>query len=258
VIHDGSPFILSIETATRAGSFAILKGARVLSRRAGNPDGSHSSDLLHYVREMLYETGLSLDQIDLFAVSAGPGSFTGLRIGLATVKSFAATLSRPCVGVQTLHAIAFAAGMSERTLALLPAGRGEVFAQMLAVNQKGDVIELEEPAHLAPQVLLKRVKKFPVLLLAGDGVQLMTDALLSDLLGGFTESDSLELTENENEVGLESRGKHSWLISQHSLPLAESIGALASSRFLKGEAVTPDLLRAIYVRPSDAELKGTC
>ena len=92
-------------------------------------------------------------RIELFAVTTGPGSFTGLRSGLATIKAFAATLNRPVVGVPTLHAVAFACGTAGRVLASLPAGRGEVFAQLLSTESGNVLKELSEPFHLSPQAL---------------------------------------------------------------------------------------------------------
>src|SRR5215213_11524682 len=123
-----APLILSVETATLSGSVALLRGEQVLAALAGDSGVSHSNTLLNDIDKLLHEAQIDLPQVDLFAVATGPGSFTGLRIGIATVKALAATLDRPCAGVPTLQAIALAAGESRRSVALLPAGRGEVFA----------------------------------------------------------------------------------------------------------------------------------
>src|SRR5690242_12795990 len=124
------PLILSLETATLAGSIAVSRASSVLAHRVGRPEVSHSNTLLSDINDILSRLDLSIRDIDLFAVASGPGSFTGLRIGLATVKAFAATLHRECVGIPTLEAIAHSAGVAHAVVALLPAGRGEVFVQM--------------------------------------------------------------------------------------------------------------------------------
>ncbi|MGH9903089.1 MAG: tRNA (adenosine(37)-N6)-threonylcarbamoyltransferase complex dimerization subunit type 1 TsaB, partial [Pyrinomonadaceae bacterium] len=121
--------ILSVDTATPIRSIAVARGARTLAvvRGEGN---THSASALGEIDAALRAARAELSEVDLFAVASGPGSFTGLRAGLATVMAFATTLARPAVGVPTLHAVAHAAGAGERVLALIPAGRGEVFAQL--------------------------------------------------------------------------------------------------------------------------------
>src|SRR6266542_6274924 len=107
-VSERGPFILGIETATIGGSVSIAQGHKVLATKLGDPEISHSNNLLSDIKEILEQTNLQLAQISLFAGTSGPGSFTGLRIGLATVKGLAAMLHRPCVGISPLQAIAHA------------------------------------------------------------------------------------------------------------------------------------------------------
>src|SRR5215212_8632457 len=137
--------ILSVETATLSGSVALARGENILAGFAGDSGVSHSNTLLNDIDKLLNEAHVDLPEIDLFAVANGPGSFTGLRIGIATIKGLAATLGGPCAGVPTLQAVALAAGESRRSVALLPAGRGEVFAQLFSVMKDGFVTALDEP-----------------------------------------------------------------------------------------------------------------
>src|SRR5215204_5825275 len=116
---DLGPLILSVETASLSGSVAVSRGEHILAAYAGDSGVSHSNTLLHDIDKLLHEVQIDLAEIDLFAVATGPGSFTGLRIGIATVKGLAATLDRPCSGIPTLHAVALAAGASHRSVALL-------------------------------------------------------------------------------------------------------------------------------------------
>src|ERR1051326_6657944 len=91
------PLILAIETATRAGGVALARGEEVLVSITGDAAVSHSTNLIEMIDGVLRDAGVTLAQVDLFAVAQGPGSFTGLRIGLATVKAFAAHLHREVV-----------------------------------------------------------------------------------------------------------------------------------------------------------------
>jgi tRNA threonylcarbamoyladenosine biosynthesis protein TsaB len=249
VLPNKTPLILSIETATRAGSIAISRGERLLSVLGGDSSISQSTRLLQQVREALDEAGVTLEEVDIFAASVGPGSFTGLRIGLATVKSFAATLGRLCVGVPTLYAVAHAAGESKRTLALLPAGRGEVFAQMLLVERSGNVHPLDAPIHITPWKLLEKVKSEANLLWAGEGAHLQKETIGAQALieGILFRDDSLNV---HNEPAVNGQ----WSLARSQEVLATDIGKLALLKFHADEAVPPESLQAIYVRPSDAEL----
>src|SRR6185436_3238007 len=140
------PLILSVETATMAGSVALSRGDEIVGVVSGDPRVSHSNTLLGDVDKLLTDTRVELSEIDLFAAATGPGSFTGLRIGLATIKALSATLARPTAGIPTLEAVALSGGTSKASVALLPAGRGEVFAQLFSVSGSAVVEALEEAA----------------------------------------------------------------------------------------------------------------
>lgn len=249
------PLILSIETATRTGSVALQRGAHLIATRKGDGHTSHSTILLRDIGELLREAEIGLREIDLFAVAAGPGSFTGLRIGLATVKSFAQTLVRPCLGVPTLHGVAHAAGVSKQTAALLPAGRGEVFAQLLSVNEDGTVEALDKAVHMAPGRLLEMMKHIESLKWAGEGALLHREAIRD-----FARHQSINFREEGEEGGAsQSDDEKVWTLAPPpSSILASDVAMLALQRFEAGETSRPEDLRAIYVRPSDAELKEQC
>lgn len=248
-----APLILSIETATRAGSVAVTRGSALLASQSGDAAVSHSSHLLHYVENVLEKSGVTLREIDIFAAAIGPGSFTGLRIGLATVKSFAATLERSCVGVPSLHAVAHTAGESAHTLALLPAGRGEVFAQLLSVDSGGDVHPLDAPAHLTPRKLLEKVRAMRYLKWAGEGARIHAEAIRAQALA----EGIMFLDESQNGQSARS-GEQQWSIAASTPVLAADVAALAQLRVRARDIVPPQQLRAIYVRPSDAELNEKC
>lgn len=239
----GSPLILSLDTATFGGSVCLMRDGRMLASIIGDGEISHSSTLLRDIDRVLKTSGVATREITLFAAAAGPGSFTGLRIGLATVKALAATLDQPCVGVPTLHAVARAAGPSPATVALLPAGRGELFAQLLSVSPEGVVTEHDAPAHLPPIAIIEKYRTLTNLKWAGAGAHIQRDFLRAQAERGGIDFEA---------DGAEANG---WTIADREENLAKEIAALAQQRVQAGDADSAESLRAIYVRPSDPELR---
>jgi tRNA threonylcarbamoyladenosine biosynthesis protein TsaB len=243
--------ILSIETATRAGSISVSRGRVLLSARTGDATRSHSTDLLDLIREALAEAGRRIQDIDLFAVALGPGSFTGLRIGVATAKSLASTLERKVIGVPTLHAVALSAGACETVVALLPAGRGELFAQSFRADEPHRVTPLEEPTHIAPATLLEKFRGVRQVLWAGEGAHAQREKIAA-----FAAQEGIAFTEEGMEDKRGSIG--GWALAALPVNLAAYVSLLALEKDELGEASAPEDIHAIYVRPSDAELKEKC
>ncbi|MBQ4644487.1 MAG: tRNA (adenosine(37)-N6)-threonylcarbamoyltransferase complex dimerization subunit type 1 TsaB [Clostridia bacterium] len=98
--------ILSIDSSSVTASVAITENGKILSEKFINNGLTHSQTLMPMVEEAINESGVDLKNIDLFAITNGPGSFTGVRIGIACVKGMADALSKKCVAVSTLEAIA--------------------------------------------------------------------------------------------------------------------------------------------------------
>ena len=235
------PLILAIETATRAGSVVLTRGAEILSFASGDASASHSTDLIETVAGILKSARVNLSEVDLFAAAVGPGSFTGLRIGLATIKSFAVCTGRSCAGVSTLAAIAHAAGSSEHTVSLLPAGRGELFAQLFSVSD-GQVRELDTAAHLSPRAILEKYGEARKLMWAGEGAKLHTE--------------TLRVWAKAHNIWFDvaNPDRTAWSLAPPTDQLAISIAALALNAYRNGNIVSPNELRAVYVRASDAEI----
>ena len=234
-VQRSEQLILAIETATRAGSVAVARGEHILSSRAGDASISHSSNLIEMIDEVLTEARAKLSDVDFFAAATGPGSFTGLRIGLATIKAFAAMTRQPAVGVSTLATIACAARIEGQIVSLLPAGRGEVFAQMFAASNR-EVVALDAAAHLSPAETLKRYDNESNVTWAGEGVEKLAEYLRS----------------TKNESGAQSVQETA--AANGSVPLARFVAALALKDYREGKSVTADELQAVYVRASDAEI----
>lgn len=241
---------LGVETATERRSVVVLRGAQVLALCERELRDGGGAAVLADIDRALSEASVRVADVELFAAASGPGSFTGLRAGLATVKALAATLGKPAVGVPTLHALARAARPARELCALLPAGRGEVFAQMLRVTGEGEVEELSAPEHLQPSKLLERMTAGG-LKFAGGGARKFEELLRERAAGlglGFV------LLKEAHEEACEGV----WALAPEIESLAAEVGALAQAKYAAGESGKADELEALYVRPSDAELKEQC
>lgn len=237
-----SSVLLSVETATPGGSLAISSGSGILASSHGNSQLSHSNTILRDIDRLLSMANLRINDVGLFAVTIGPGSFTGLRIGIATVKGLAATLNRRCIGIPTLHAIAHAAGPSSATLALLPAGRGEVFAQLLEVSENEIIIELDSAAHIPPRSLFDRYGSIENLCCAGPGAHAYCETLRA-----LAKQRGTEIVDS-------NRKDKGWRLAPVTPNLAIHVAALAWAKAERADEQTPNALTALYVRPSDAEI----
>ncbi|HVS81723.1 MAG TPA: tRNA (adenosine(37)-N6)-threonylcarbamoyltransferase complex dimerization subunit type 1 TsaB [Pyrinomonadaceae bacterium] len=238
------PLILAVETGTRAGSVGLARGGEVLSAVLGDASSSHSTDLIDNIERVLRKGNAKLFDVDLFAVTVGPGSFTGLRIGLATVKAFAVCVQRPCAAVSTLAAVAHAAGDSETTVSILPAGRGEVYAQAFSV--RGEIVQaLDGASHIKPSELVERYGKVRTIRLAGEGAHQHIETFRQCAV-----EHRLEFGEGES-AGAHQAG---WSLAPQPEYLANSVAALALSDYRDGKATDARELRANYVRASDAEI----
>ena len=99
--------ILAVDTATEVCSVAVLEDKNVILEKTLNSVNTHSVALMPLLKEVLSECDLNLNDIDLFACDSGPGSFTGIRIGLSTIKAFCDVTNKPCVGVTSLEGFAY-------------------------------------------------------------------------------------------------------------------------------------------------------
>jgi len=173
------PFILAIESATSTPSVALLAGSEVLSLRAAAPNAVAAEVILPAVEAVMAEARVTLSDLTLFALAIGPGSFTGLRVGLATVKGLAFGSECPVAPVPTLAALCFEAGSAQAPVAaLLDARRGEVYAAAYGPGREGTGEDELVPEGLYTPHALSEL--LPVgCRCSGDGAQLHAPALLA-------------------------------------------------------------------------------
>jgi tRNA threonylcarbamoyladenosine biosynthesis protein TsaB len=258
--HAEDLLVLAIDTASDARSVCVARGGRVLASATEGLIESGSAALLREIDEVLASAGVALREIGLFAVACGPGSFTGLRAGLATVKAFAKITGRPAVGVPTLHAVALSARARGRTVAAIPAGRGEVFAQLLSVGDARIEAELSEPAHVKPNTLVERAAGWGGRLTwAGGGAHAHRELIREGAArAGYEFVEARRASSGpatDSTAGANDPSAGTWMLATKPDNYAAEIVRLGLISTWEGWTVDGEGLRALYVRPSDAELK---
>lgn len=165
--------ILAFESSARAASVALVEDGRLISQYSQCSGLTHSRTLLPMAEDMLKNAELSLDKIDLFAVAHGPGSFTGIRIGVSTVKGLAWAADKPCVGVSTLEAMAWH-GLAAGGLVcpVMDARRAQVYNALFKI-ENGRPVRLCEDRPIALSQLAEELRDLnaPAFLI-GDGAEL--------------------------------------------------------------------------------------
>lgn len=224
--------ILAADTSTPSGSVALLDGATLMAEWTLHSAMTHNRRLLQSVDILLAQVGWEIEQIDGFAVTVGPGSFTGIRIGLTTMKTMAWALGKPYVGISTLDALAAPlCHASIPVCALVDARKGEVYSALYQADGGGGMTRLVPPAAVSPERLAEQIER-PTLV-CGDG-WLSYRSLLEDRLGPLAIPAPAPC---------------------HAVR-AGFVAELARARLLAGGSQDPMESIPLYVRPSEAELKS--
>ena len=218
--------ILGIETSTMTGSVALMDEERLIAEYTLNLKGTHTSRLMPTIDRVLKDASFTIKDLDGIAVSSGPGSFTGLRIGIATAKGLAQGLDIPVVGIPTLDGLAFQIfNCKDLVSPILDARRGEVYC---ALYKNGKGLTKYMACELGE--LLKKVKskaksqKLKVVFL-GDGVEIYGDLIKRRLAR-----------------------KAVFAPKTRRLPSAASIAELGLKKLKRGKKSELLTLKPIYVR----------
>jgi tRNA threonylcarbamoyladenosine biosynthesis protein TsaB len=216
--------ILAADTSGKQGSIALAHGLNngkcEVIEVVPLTGGTFSAQLVPQVAALLSKHGFKKQDIDALAVASGPGSFTGLRVGLAAIKGLAEILEKPIATVSMLEAVAIAGGMQGRVLALLDAGRGEAYLGRYEVSAERATMIEERLVHLE-------------------------DLVLSD-------GASTLVTSDQNIA--KSLGAKGVPVVEVAVQQSDSIARLGWKRILAGETVSPEALEANYIRRTDAEI----
>lgn len=172
--------VLGLDTSTMMATCAVINEERLLGEYSLNRDMTHSEKLVPMIKEILDNLDLKVSDIDLYGVALGPGSFTGLRIGAATMKSFAHLFDKPIVGVSSLEALAFNLPYNEIVVPMIDARRNRVYSAVYTWED-GVLKELIAPDVVAIDELLNKLMDFDTVVVNGDGSLLHRELIASKL-----------------------------------------------------------------------------
>jgi tRNA threonylcarbamoyladenosine biosynthesis protein TsaB len=217
---------LALDTTSRHGSLALARDGAVLEALAVEAPDGFGQMIYQLIAELLQRHNVALADIDCYAAASGPGSFTGIRVGLTVVKAFAEVHGKPVVAVSNLLALASLAAGRYRA-PVLDARRGEVFT---AVYDEQLRPILEEAVVAWGKFLGSLVDR-----------EITFIAQSADIFepGGVAERQP----------------RRQWRYTTAGEPLAAAIARLAAERFARGKTQPPEAVDANYVRRTDAELK---
>ncbi len=252
--------ILTLDTTTRAGSSAIWIGDRVMREQIGDPERSHAERLPNDLARLLAHYGFAIRDVSLWAVASGPGSFTGLRVGISTVQSLALVYDRLIVPISALEVLAYcgardapphASARGGYIISWMEAYRGEVFSALYVIRQAPtevvrDPHDITDRKHL-PLAQLEEIAA-PIV-----GKPEAVARRWEQLLGAQATSDQTivigDAVESSASVLLAYFPNGTML---REVPLAGMLARLAAREPERG--VLPHAVMPQYVRPPDAQL----
>ena len=225
--------ILALDSTAQVGSVALCEDEKLIAEYTINTGHTHSETLLPMVESVLKIAGYTVDDVDLFVCTAGPGSFTGVRIGAATVKGIAFGKDRPCIGVSTLEALALNGVALDGILCPSMNARRQQVYNALFASDGTSLTRLCEDRALAitelGEELATKCPDLPVYLM-GDGAKLVYDALS------------------------ESLGERLMMLPERLIHQSGYNTAMAGLRLYRDGVRTTDFeLAPVYLRPSQAE-----
>ena len=235
----GHVLILALDTSSPAGSLAVLRDCQVLGMISTWTDEIYSSRMFRHLEFLLGELSLNLREFDLFAVAAGPGSFTGLRVGIAAVKGWAEVYRKPVAAISGLEAIAVQSDSPDaRLIAVTDARRGEVYCgdyRRAHRDRRDLVLEGDErvmgPEEFTGSLPIASDSKFTIVTPVPE--------LISNILSQFKPMLADQQPRIDNVLPI----------------LAPFVGQLGYRRAQRGELQDALTLAPNYVRRTDAELK---
>lgn len=224
--------VLAIESSAVAASIAVAEDNQLICEYTTNYKKTHSQTLMPMIEEVCKMINLDLSELDIIAVSKGPGSFTGLRIGVATAKGLAHTLDIPIAGINTLDALAYNMGYTDRIICpLMDARRKQVYTGLYSYED--NVFTNILPSTVVPiEEIIAEIKRLSrQVIFLGDGVAPNMDTIKNN----FTQEEYVLATLNNN------------------IQRASSVAALGISYGIKGETESYMNFKPVYLRKSQAE-----
>ena len=223
--------VLGIDTSTSCGTVGLIDDEQVLSDTLLNIPVTHSERLLGAIEFSLREARCSIEDVEGWAISLGPGSFTGLRIGVSTVKGLAFATGKPVAGMGTLDVLASQVSPTPYLICpILDARKKEVYSAFYRYGEGGVLLRQSEDRVLRPEDLVKKITEQTILI--GDGVRTYRDLLLRSL-------PSLAI----------------FPAAPLHIPHGSMVAKLGFELLKKGDHLNVSTFSPIYIRPSEAEVK---
>ena len=227
--------VLAVDTASRVCSVAVVENQGLLAELTVNHGHTHSTHLMPMIDLLLSQCRLSVHDLDGFAVTIGPGSFTGLRIGLSTIKGLAFATGKPACGVSALEVLAWQFPCAGRPICpMLDARKGEVYAAGYTYRN-GAPVEVWPAAAVPPEDAVAGISAG----IAGDCLFVGNGArLYQDKIAGLLGRRAAFAPAGQDDIR------------------AATVGKLGTGRLSQGQFSPLDQLNPWYIRPSDAEQKN--
>ena len=225
-------FILAVDTTTFAGSVALLENTKLIAEVNIDSSKTYSERLLPAIDFVLNTNGLDIKDMDGFALAAGPGSFTGIRIGLSTVKSFSYASGKPIAAISTLEALAWKLRHPQSHLLcpLLDAKKGEIFAALFE-SKGGKFKEIVPQGAYLPDRFFSLLPSHRVIFFVGNGVDAYRDKIFEYF---------------KDKARFPSRSPF----------IAYEVGYLGYDLLKKGKGLSFQEVKPFYFRKSQAEEKN--
>lgn len=226
-------FVLGIDTATRVAGAAVAGEDRLISERFIHNLQTHSQNIIPMISQVMDDAGLKPSDLHGIAVTGGPGSFTGLRIGMSVAKTMGLALCIPVIGIPTLTALAWNFYRVEGLICpILDARKNEVYTCLFKSGEDG-LAELISPAALSLERLMARIAEFgdQQVNFLGDGVPVYGEVIKAEL------------------------GPRAHFASMiNAFPRAGAVAELGLAKLRTGSLADPTFLQPVYLRRSEAEI----
>jgi len=224
------PLILALENSTMCGSIALVAEGLCLAENSLTTSTTHSQRLLASIHHLMAEGGVSWERLDAIAISTGPGSFTGLRIGLATAKGLAMATGKPLIGVSSLDTLACQLPWTAQTICpVIDARKHEVYTAFYRCDHSGYPKRESAYVAIAPESLALMIRDDVIFV--GDGSTLYQE-VFTEVLGKRAHFACPELF----------------------FVRAAALGHCAMNRWRQGQFLDPANATPDYIRPSEAEI----
>lgn len=219
---------LAFDTSSRTAAVAVLRDDTILYDSVINAGLNHSEVLMPQIDYALRQVRIKISDIDLFACTLGPGSFTGLRIGVSTLKGLVLATGKPATGVSTLAAVVLNIGTTSKLIcSMIDAGRGQVYVAYFRYNNKNILQQISDEKSANPQEIINNTEKDT--LFVGDGA-----IKYAEIIKNIKSAEVYAISDLQHYIR------------------ASSVGILGRMKFTENDLLDPLTLVPAYLRSADA------